>query len=840
MRARRLMVLVAVACASLGVAPARAAAPAGFVVAQGERLMLDGRPWRAVGVNVWDMDAARVVDAMQTRSGDVTGCYYLRQDLDAYLDETFRHVSQDLHATAVRTFGFRAMYTGGGVDWSSTDKLIHYAQKWNVRLIPVFGDQYGTCGSPPKDAGWYRSGYRTIVEQPWGIDYRSYVVRAVARYKDSPVIAFWQLMNEASAGPDTGALMDFSRDMVAAIRTDAGDPWHPINLGTTGGGREGNEAPAIAQLLDCNPSGGCNDLAEAHVFDATAPLPGLPMSSSVTAVVEAWTAGGTRRASSAVTLPIDGWAQLSFALPSVGEPFADWAISIAAPASGAFELYADDVLVQATPPQVYGFDGSTQGFTASGASLGVATSPVRTGTGALRATVPARTTGSGVTIDAPPLGGGASSIGLWLRANFRAPRPVEGASHAADLHAAVVSRGKPFVMGEAGWQADVPGVSGCTGRPSIADRATLLDAMMETQLDPVYGSSGLLIWDLKDPAQRVTTPSGALARDPNISCWSVTPGDPAEAIIREHADRVPAATPLPAPAPLPSYAPELRALAWPSGEVGYGSDVRFVLRATDGGSPVPNVRLVTGGGCFGEGRTNGLGLADFTCRITRTGSATITVTADPATCPACAFVLTFPVVVKRAVSITGVAGVVERGAPAPITLTIEDPLGASVAGVAWSVPECGASGVVGEAGAVAVVRTTCPTASTAWRRPVALWARVAAGETTVASSSAFVGLAFDRLYVDARAGDCVGITSVGSYAGFTTRPGLCRPGSNGTVAQWTHGSAVGTFQPSGGYMAVDADLHEGRRITGTFQVTGGRAFAAVLLRPAGAAVLAAS
>src|SRR5919108_2610334 len=120
----------------------------GFVQVDGERLTVDGMPWQAIGVNFWDMDAGRVL------AGETTGCWYQHADLDTYFDASFARIKANTHATAVRTFGFRMMYTAGGRDWSTTDKLVHYARKHDLRLIPVFGDQYGTCGSPAKDPWW--------------------------------------------------------------------------------------------------------------------------------------------------------------------------------------------------------------------------------------------------------------------------------------------------------------------------------------------------------------------------------------------------------------------------------------------------------------------------------------------------------------------------------------------------------------------------------------------------------------------------------------------------------------------------------------------------------------
>ena len=60
MRIRRLGLALVLMAGLLAHVPAHAV-PAGFVYADGSRLMVDGKPWRAIGVNFWDMDAGKVL-----------------------------------------------------------------------------------------------------------------------------------------------------------------------------------------------------------------------------------------------------------------------------------------------------------------------------------------------------------------------------------------------------------------------------------------------------------------------------------------------------------------------------------------------------------------------------------------------------------------------------------------------------------------------------------------------------------------------------------------------------------------------------------------------------------
>jgi len=825
-RIPRLVLLIAVVAGIVpGTQSARAAVPPGFVHASVGGLMLDGKPWRAVGVNLWDMDAWKVV------RGDITGCWYTHSDLDTYLDASFARIAQDMHATAVRTFGFRMMYTAGGRDWSSTDKLIHYAQKYNVRIIPVFGDQYATCGSIEKDAAWYRNGYK-FPEQPWGVDYRSYVVETVRRYKDSPVIAFWQLMNEAYSSSDDAALVDFSRDMVRAIREEAGDGHHLINTGTVGGLRPG--MPSYGQLLDCSAtSGGCNDLAEAHVFNNLDPLPGRPLPSSVPAMFDVWNAAGQRSTFPVGNAVIDGWKQLavSVSVPAGHQPYDRWALRLVPPAGQAWKGFVDDVTVRtSTGVNAYTFETGTEGFTAAGAALARDTTQARSGLASLRASVPSGATE--ITVQGPATSGPIQQVEASLRLSFRAPAPDFPSSIAADMHAATVTRAKAFFLGELGYQAAVAGRSNCASQRSIQARADLIEEVLALHTDPEYGGSGVLVWDFKDPSVMSARADGAPVPDPNIDCWSITPGDPAIGVLRAFADQTPNDPRLPAPPSLPSFPAAMSVLRPPPHEVGDGTEASVLVRLTKGGNAMANVRLLAGGGCIGSGRTDGLGLVDVTCTVDARGPTTIEIAPDPASCACTVDPLVFPVVAKRGVVLGAAAGVAERGDDAPLRLTFEDPRGSSLQGVRWRVPACGLSGVIAQNESAVQIAAVCPTGS-AWDATTVLRLIVDETDDIAPGDHAFVGTAFSRIYRDPQTGDCIGISPSSRWVGATLRSGACTLGWRGGYDDWFVARVQGNaFILQDPYTVVGADASAGRRIDGWFETEGSR-FAASVWRPDG-------
>ena len=683
-----------------------------FIYAQGNRLMLSGQPWRAVGVNFWDLEAFKVL------AGDASGCYYQHPDLDAYFDASFKTISDTTHATVVRTFAFQQFYTEGGRTWDSTDKLLHYAQKYNIRIIPVLGTQFGVCGEKHKSPSWYHCpipssvaaifpsdvtyctthgnvpGYKTVGETgPYDVSFRQYAVAAAARYKNDPTIAFWQLMNEAvNLGPgstyDPTSLIDFSNDMVSAIRNDGGDGNHLINLGTLGG--ISASRPAYGQLLACDdPSapggGGCNDLAEAHDYSSTPPLAGIPFNWSSLGTNFRWV--GCTESSADVDVWVDGWQAATNPATGQQDPLkprlasgipgcaTDWKLRFTVPAQSEATVLVDDVRVnRGASVQLFTFETGTEGFTStdpSVVSISHSTERAHYGQGALR--VDLRNTGSTSTwayVDAPafpaplPSVPGAptipSEVHAWVSANFTAPisdaAPINP-TIASDLHDAVVRYQKPFFIGEVGIPAHVPGANplfelpggsctppncalnqitlGCSGIASNpqagtrVDRAVKYDQMMSFQFDQWHQSSGWIAWDFKDPTQLTSTSDGTPQLDPMINCFTIAPGDPATEIIKKYADLTPNSPALPAPGSAPVGSDELMVLQrFPS--VASGSTMTIRVRTIRGGNALPTVPISASGGCSGTTTTDALGFASFTCAVASTpGSYTLALSAFP-------------------------------------------------------------------------------------------------------------------------------------------------------------------------------------------------------------------
>lgn len=681
------------------------AVPQGFVYADGPHLMLDGKPWRAVGVNQWDLEGFKVL------KNDWAGCYYQRTDLDLYFNASFATIAEKTRATVVRTFGFMAFYTGAGADWGSTDKLLYYARKYNVRVIPVFGFTPQRCGEPDKHPNqpppltWYRCtptpctpGFKDPEKNAFGKSYYDYVLDAVRRYKDDPTIAYWQLMNEArnyisaTNGSDMTALTDFAREMVNGIRNVAGDPNHLINLGTIG--KNVVPRPSYGCLLDGDNrspdcpdptagfTAGFTDLLEGHDYEFSAvgsdpdprppddytaiPLGGLPLPSLVKASLSFKGPPGTEsrcKLGGETPLATDRWIAIK---SGITQECTGWSVDLLGPANTTWTAHVDHVVInRGTANQAFWFETGTDGFTAADPTVATVTQSTRhanTGTGSLRIDVlktGESATTRRVTINAPPLPPKATvttpfpTLEFRVWASFNAPIQATGIdSIAADLHDAVIARNKPFFLGEAGITAEVPSANpafqapdykkqlmgpSCpeTGR-SLADRAAAFDQMMGLQFDDEHLSSGMIVWDWKDPELLSTTVQdtptgkvGVLQPDPMTSCWSITPGDPAAAVIAKWALQTsnPPLPPCPSPpAPRPvscdlrtydaaMYFPHVGPLSPnPSIMKSNGLYTISLRMLKNGGNPYPGVKMQATGGCVGTGTADPLGYVAFSCR----------------------------------------------------------------------------------------------------------------------------------------------------------------------------------------------------------------------------------
>jgi mannan endo-1,4-beta-mannosidase len=246
------------------------APPLLFVTAHGADLFTGAQRFRFVGANRYD------VNSFPPGSGKYyCGNAYSDDDLDRSLME----LASSTGATVLRVWAFQS-FTLGGTDFSMLDRAVATARRHGLRLIFTLENEWKDCTQPDpgsadgrKSGAWFGGGYQA----PLGTDplaYRDYAALVVARYKDEPAIAMWQLMNEAES-TDANALYSFVVDMAGLIKsTDAN---HLLSLGTLGGGQAGTSGANYKKLHSVAGV----DVVEAHDYGSeTTAMPGSPSSTS--------------------------------------------------------------------------------------------------------------------------------------------------------------------------------------------------------------------------------------------------------------------------------------------------------------------------------------------------------------------------------------------------------------------------------------------------------------------------------------------------------------------------------------------------------------------------------
>lgn len=212
----------------------------GFAGMRDGQFVLNGRPFRFVGANLYNA------------AGDpaIFQCGPRMAAPDEQLDHWFRRAREDYGGRVIRFWAFQS-YTAGGTDWRGLDRVMRLAREHDLRVIPVLENQWPDCteGDAKADS-WYAGGYM----RPYGgypLSYKEYVRRVVSRYRDEPAVFAWMLLNEAeSATPrgdaNTTPLYDFARDMSAYVKSL--DANHLVTLGVVGGGQAGIAGEDYARL----------------------------------------------------------------------------------------------------------------------------------------------------------------------------------------------------------------------------------------------------------------------------------------------------------------------------------------------------------------------------------------------------------------------------------------------------------------------------------------------------------------------------------------------------------------------------------------------------------------
>jgi hypothetical protein len=217
--------------------------------------MVGGKPWRFVGYNV-----------------PCTQPFGLPPAQQAYF---FSSIARASHANAIRVWMFQS--DGGPGNWGPLDQLVASAKAAGLRIIPTLANEWNTCESATaapgsqKTLAWYQGAYKQAGDG-YPLAFRDFAIQVAAHFANEPAVAFWQLVNEATAPTLEGngqltcnetaaaqALRSFADDMAGAIH--AVDPNHLVNLGTLGGNECGTAGTDYA-----NVQAGLVGLCEYHDY----------------------------------------------------------------------------------------------------------------------------------------------------------------------------------------------------------------------------------------------------------------------------------------------------------------------------------------------------------------------------------------------------------------------------------------------------------------------------------------------------------------------------------------------------------------------------------------------
>ena len=250
------LLLLAVGCAGLRCMPTKI--PNGIVRTRLGVFMLDDKPVKFLGINVYPL-ASRPLPKF------ICGRSYTDAEVRQTMDEV-RALVPPPFVPVIRLNMFRN-FIGPERDWSRYDLIFAEARARGIKIVATLDSHWGSCSGegvrPPK---WYCLGYRQPGKNGLPSQWE-HVRDAARRYRDEPALLMWQIINEGQCD-DAEALLAYAADLSSLLKHH--DPNHLVSFGTMGDDRHrpGAEGSAYARLHQLPTI----DVVESHEY----PLEGAP------------------------------------------------------------------------------------------------------------------------------------------------------------------------------------------------------------------------------------------------------------------------------------------------------------------------------------------------------------------------------------------------------------------------------------------------------------------------------------------------------------------------------------------------------------------------------------
>ncbi len=244
--------------------------PSGDIESSGGQLILDGKPYRFVGLNAYEL---------ATDWGTNAGCGGMLTD--AQLNAFFASLRPN---SLVRLWAFQGTMAMNidthQLDWGPLDRVFSAAAAHGQRLIVSLTDQSGTCDNGHwLDPSWYEGGFMDVFNGASNtngqgmtpMSYWDYLQAIVTHFRSSSALGMWEPISEPEAStcpsqdeplncggnqtcPDEGVAAQALRhffDIVGA-EIHSLDPNHLVEDGMLGSGQCGTEG-ADYQYVSASP-----------------------------------------------------------------------------------------------------------------------------------------------------------------------------------------------------------------------------------------------------------------------------------------------------------------------------------------------------------------------------------------------------------------------------------------------------------------------------------------------------------------------------------------------------------------------------------------------------------